>query len=311
MLSLENEIERVRPVLGDVTATALITRERRDVFSIYPELRFCAWGGATLLAAAAGLVLKNNLDRIGPLALALLIGIAAAVCYGVVWFRRSRAGLVDDYILLLGALLLSADVAFVETQFRLLGTQWHRHLLLLAVIHGATAYLFRSRMVLSLSVVALAGWMGVERRSLGAVPDATVFASRAWACALLLLVWRAVDERFAGKRAPDFSPLFEHFAANLALGAGMVLCSDDATRTAGALATIAVAVAVIAWGFRTRTESFVLYAFVYAVIAFDVFLVDAIGTGIEQLVFLVIVVSMIGAIAALISIHARFRRLRA
>ena len=33
-------------------------------------------------------------------------------------------------------------------------------------------------------------------------------------------------------------------AANLALGAGMVLCSDDATRTIGALATIAVAVVV-------------------------------------------------------------------
>lgn len=312
VLSLENEIEQIRPVLGDATAAALIARERREVFSVYPELRFCAWGGASLLAAASGLVLKNNLDRIGPLALSLLIGAAAAVCYAVVWVRRRRAGLVDDYVLLLGALLLSADVAFVETQYHLLGEQWHRHLLLLAVIHGITAYVYRSRMVLSLSIAALAGWMGVERKTFATFgSDPVEFATRAYLCALLLLAWRAVDRRAAATKKPEFSSLFEHFAANLALGAGMTLWSENATRPIGALATIVVAAGVIAWGFRRRSESFVLYAFVYGVIALDVLIIDTIGTGIEELVLLIIVVSMIGAIVALLAIHGRFRRMRA
>lgn len=312
VLSLENEIEEIRPVLGDATTAALIARERREVFSIYPELRFCAWGGASLLAAAAGLVLKNNLERIGPLMLSLLIGAAATICYAVVWVRRARAGLVDDYILLLGALLLSADVAFVETQYHLLEEQWQWHLFLVAAIHGVTAYVYRSRLVLSLSIAALAAWMGVERRTFaGFWSEPVEFATRAWLCALVLIVWRAIDRQAAAKKEPQFSPLFEHFAANLALGAGMALWFDDATRPMGAVATIVVAAGVIAWGFRQRSESFVLYAFVYVVIALDVLVIDTLGTGIEELVFLFIVGSMIGAIVALLAIHARFRRLRA
>src|SRR6185369_3447295 len=112
MLSYEPELESLRPHLGDRAADVLIARERREVFSIYPELRLASWAGVMLLTTAAGIVLKNNLDRIGPLALAVAMGLAAAACYGWVWWRRSRASLVDDYVLLLGALLLSADVGF-------------------------------------------------------------------------------------------------------------------------------------------------------------------------------------------------------
>jgi hypothetical protein len=256
--------------------------------------------------------LKDNLDRIGRLGLAALIGLAAAACYAWVTARRTRATFVDDYILLLGALLVSADVAFVETQWKLLGEDWGRHLLLLAIVHGVTAYLYRSRLVLSLSIAALAGWMGIERSGLAPIDDDPVaFALRAYACAALLVLWRVLDEQFGGDRKPEFGPLFEHFAANLALSGGLALLTQDDTRTLGGFLTIVLAATVIAWGFRRRTESFVLYAFVYAVIAVDTLILDSIGRGIEELAFLVVIGSMVGAIAVLFAIHARFRRLRA
>lgn len=312
MISYEREIESVRPILGGPLAEALIARERRAVFSIYPELRIAAWGGALLLASAAGVLLKNNLDRIGRLGLAALIGLAAAACYAWVTARRTRTTFVNDYVLLLGALLVSAGVAFVETQWKLLGEDWGRHLLLLAIVHGATAYLYRSRLVLSLSITALAGWMGIERSGLASMDgDPVAFALRAFACAALLVLWRLLDERFGAGRKPEFGPLFEHFAANLALSGGVALLTRSDTRTLGGFLTLVLAAAVMAWGFRRRTESFVLYAFVYAVIAIDTLILDSIGRGIEELVFLVVVGSMVGAIAALFAIHARFRRLRA
>ena len=157
------------------------------MFSLHPELRILSWGGAMLLATAAGMVLKNNLDRIGPLALAVLMGIAAATCYAFVWWRRARPSVVHDYVVLLGALLISADVAFIESQFHLLGSAWHRHFLILAIVHGAAAYLFRSRLVLSLSIVAVTAWLGVREKPFR---NATDYAMRAFACAALLLMWR-------------------------------------------------------------------------------------------------------------------------
>lgn len=305
MLSFEHEISRLRGTLGDRATDLLIARERREVFSLFPELRIAGWAGAMLIATAAGIVLKNNLDRIGPLALAVLMGLAAAACYAWVWWHRARASLVDDFVLLLGALLLSTDAGFIETQFHLLGEDWHRHFLLLAIVHGVAAYAYKSRMVLSLSITALAAWLGIEQKSFEAYDDPIAFAVRATICAGVLLAWRAVN------RVEEFAPLFEHFAANLLLSAGVALMIESETRTIASVLTIVVAAVVIAWGFRTRRESFVLYAFVYAVIAVDVLLGRMIGGENEEVLFALMVVSAIGAVVALIAIHSRFKDLRA
>jgi len=111
-------------------------------------------------------------------------------------------------------------------------------------------------------------------------------------------------------RVDEFAPLFEHFAANLLLSAGIAMTFENETRTLGCLGTIGIAAIVIAWGFRTRRESFVLYAFVYAVIALDILLVSFFDRT-EAIAFFVIVGTAIGSIIALIAIHGRFKDLRA
>jgi hypothetical protein len=266
-------------------------RERPEVFSLYPELRIAAWAGAMLLASAAGIVLQKNLDRIGPLALAVLIALAAGGCYAWVWWRRTRATIADDYVLLLGALLVSADVAFIEQQFHLLDHHWPRHFLILAFVHGVGAYAYKSRTLLSLSIAALAAWMGVERRSGN-------FALPAFLTAGLIIAWRQLHARLSNLH--DFLRVFEHFAANLALWGALSLASDP-----GYLLTIAVAALVILWGFIKRSEPFVLYAFIYAVIAADALLLHHF-----QHEAAIILTSSVIAIAALIAIDKRFRERR-
>jgi hypothetical protein len=306
MLSYEPELERLRPLLGDPATDTLLARDRRAVFSLHPELRILAWGGAMLLATAAGLVLKNNLDRIGPLALAILIALAAIPCYLFVWWRRGKAHLVDDYVLLLGALLVSADVAFIEAQFHLLGKAWHRHFLILALVHGATAYLFRSRLVLSLSIAATAAWLGLREEPWVHEWD---FAMRAFGCALLLLMWRTVHLRLDRNPARDFAPPLEHFAANIAFLGTIALMMDRDTRSLGCVIALAVALVVVLWGLRTKREPFLLYGFLYAVLAIDVLFADNVEQ--ETLILLFLIGSLISAIAALMVIHARVKEWRA
>jgi hypothetical protein len=305
MLSYEPELEQLRPILGDAATDTLIARERREVFSLHPELRILSWGGAMLLAASAGLVLKNHLDQIGPLVLSLLMGLAAVCCYAFVWWRRTRATLVHDYVLLLGALLVSADVAFIETQFHLFGTAWHRHFLILAVVHGVTAYLFRSRIVLSLAITSVAAWLGVREH---AYDHATDYAIRSFAYAALLLMWRAAHVHFDAHRERDFAPAFEHFAANAAFVGCLALMFESATRLIGALLALLIAGVVTAWGMRTRRELFVLYAFLYALIAVDVLFLQILND--DGLAFFFILLTSIGGIVGLIVIHARVREWR-
>jgi hypothetical protein len=303
MLSFEPELERLRPLLPASTADALIARERREVFSLQPEVRICAWAGAMLVAAAIGIVLKNNFERIGPLALAALIGAAALGCYAFVWIRRARPSVVDDYILLLGALLVSADAAFIENQFHLFGTAWYRYFALLAVVHGVTAYLYASRTLLTLAVVAMCSWMGVQQTPLPLLEDAEQMSLRLLACLALVMIWRFTNRREA------FHPVLEHFAFNLMMLAPFVLVSSNGWRRTGCLLTILAAATVIYLGFRLRRESVVLYGFVYGVIAANVLLIDIVREG--TFAFFLILVSMIGAIVVLLVIHARFQRVSA
>jgi len=65
-------------------------------------------------------------------------------------------------VLLLGVLLLGADLAYVETQFRWLGPRWPLHLLLVSVLYLLAAYRFDSRIVLSLALSSFAAWRGVS-----------------------------------------------------------------------------------------------------------------------------------------------------
>jgi Predicted membrane protein (DUF2157) len=308
VLSLEPELTRLRDggAIDDDTAARLIAIERRDVVSIYPELRLLTWAGVMLISWGVGLFITKHLDDIGPLAIAAGIGIAALACYAWSFYKRRRkAALADDYVLLLAALLASADVGYIEHHYHLLGASWSRHFLFLALLHAVTAYVFQSRLVLSLSVASLAAWFGIERRSFDAIFDAPVdTAGRAFVCAAAVIVWRVIDR--AVRPATTFSTLFDHFAANLAFWGALTLAAHKDTRPMGCAIAIALAVASMLYGRRMREATFVIYAWVYGTIAVDIIVCDAIQA--DVLIKLYLLVSTVAAIVGLFLSHARVRR---
>jgi len=275
----------------------VIDGERRDVFSLHAELRFLAWGGVMLIVSGVGVIVSKNLDAIGPITLAAAIGVAAAACYAYAWWKRSRAAsLVDDYVLLLGALLLSSDMGFIEHQFHLLGPQWPRHFLLLAVAHGVAAYLFDSRLVLSLAVAALAAWLGVERNVDVIFRATSDMALRALVCAAIVLGWRLLNRR------RSFNDVFDHFVAHLAFASGVLFVLDR--NAIGLLLTAIVAALAVTLGFRRRSEAFVIYAWIYGTAALLAFVWQHVDD--EQLAALVTMVVCVAMIVGLIVTHARF-----
>jgi hypothetical protein len=308
LLSLEPELERLRAdgALDDETAAQLIAIERREVVSIYPELRLLTWAGVMLISWGVGLYITKHLDDIGPLAIAAGIGIASIACYAWAFWKRSRqAALVDDYVLLLAALLASADIGYIEYHYHLLGSSWPRHFLFLAVLHAVTAYFFQSRFVLSLSVAALAAWLGIERRSVDAIFDAPVeTAGRAFVCAAIVIGWRFLDR--ARRPGTTFSSLFDHSAANLAFWGALTLAAHKETRPLGCAIAIALAIVSMIYGQRTRETAFVIYAWVYGMIAIDIAVCSAVDEG--AIIFLYLVFSTIVAIVGLFVTHARMRR---
>src|SRR5215831_6441564 len=136
MHSLEDELDQLRSAgaLDESTVAHAIALERRTVFSVFDELRAALYAAVALVITGVGILVKEHLDRIGPLTLIFALAIAGAACYVPAIRAKSRAGgqsTVSDYLLLLGALIVSADVGYAESQLHWLGANWSRHLLLL------------------------------------------------------------------------------------------------------------------------------------------------------------------------------------
>jgi len=294
--TLEPELRALHAegVTDDATTARALARDGGQVFSVHTELRATLYAGVLLVTSGVGMILARHLDRIGPLGIVAAIALAALAC-AVPALRARRAGRVPgtaaEYLLLLAALLASADLAYAERQFTLLGPLWSWHLLLLAGVHAAIAYAFASPLVLAASLTALAGWFGVG----GTLGDALHFGrstpelgGRALACATLIIAWRLVDRRV--RPGTRFTDVFDHFAANLAFWGAIAWCLESPWLYAGLPLLAALAYVAVRRGLDTRREAFLVYGVVYAAIGLGAAIAPRLHGLTVQLGFALIVV---------------------
>lgn len=312
MLTLEAELRELHAA-GGLDAEALehaVAIERRSVFSVFDELRAVLYGAVVLVITGIGLVIKQNLDRIGPVTLIIALAAVAGACYVPAIRARMRAqerSIVADYLLLLGALILSADLGYTEAQFHLLGANWSRQLLILAVFHGFTAYALDSRLVFSVALSAFAGWVGIERGPANYAPwefAAPAIGLRAVGCAIILMGWREVDVR---RHAGRFAIVLEHFATNLAYWGVLGWCSNESWRPLGFVALLLLAAIVLFKALRTGAEAFAVYGVCYTALGLILVIVPLVPSSLIVFSASVVLAIIAAAGVALRFLHDRFR----
>jgi hypothetical protein len=270
MHSLEMECQELQNagVITEPAAAQAAALERGTIFSVFEELRFALYAAVAAIIAGIGLLVKDNLDRIGPLTLIVVLALASSGCYAMAlrtqWQRKERSS-GGDYLLLLGALIVSADLGYAESQFHWLGTEWQWYLLILAAFHGVTAYRLRSRLVLCTSIAALAAWFGIEGRvatlfNVGG--SSSTLGIHAIVCAGTLLLWRAANRRLGGPKS--FESVLENFAANIGFWGALALSLTPGSRVLGLGLLAALAAASTFKALRSEAEIFAVYGTAYA-----------------------------------------------
>jgi hypothetical protein len=142
---------------------------RRRLVSVRLEIRVLLYVGVLLVTSGVGLLVSEHHEELGPGVIAGSIGLAAAACLAWVvrkappfsWDEAPSRSAAFDYVLLLGLLLLAADLGYIEAQWSLLGRRWAHHLLVVAALYLAAAYRWDSRTVLGLALTSLAAWRGI------------------------------------------------------------------------------------------------------------------------------------------------------
>jgi len=300
-----------RGILPAERAPLLLRAARRELVSVRLELRLLLYLGVLLVTGGVGLLIKENLDRIGPVVIASALGLAAAAALAWVWrtappFSWERVpspGLAFDYVLLLGVLLAAADLAYVEARFTPLGPNWPWHLLLVSLFAAAMAVRFDSRIVFSLALATFAAWRGVSVAHFGAGLLDTRDDLVRWnaiGCGVLFVVLGLVLAR-AGRKA-HFEPAAVHLGCLLVLG-GLASGLGDRGWAGWAAALLLAGAGLAAWAYGTRR--FPLFA--YGVLGGYLGLTRFVFEGVEALGCFWIAFTSILMILGLVAVQRRMR----
>ena len=307
-----------RGVLAPGAAAPLLRVARGELVSIREELRLALYLVVTLVTAGVGLLVKENLDRIGPVTIAAAIGLAAAACLAWVartappfaWAAQPSPHVAFDYLLLLGALLVAADLAYVEVKFTPLGPNWPWHLLIVALLAGGLAVRYDSRVLFTLALTTLAAWRGVSLSVVGGLVGRLNTAVLRWnavGCGVLFVALGWALVRTA--RKPHFEPAAAHLGWLLVLGglASGALVPDRAGTPwpAFALALLLTAGGLAAGAFRSRRFSLFALGVVGAYVAVSRLAVAGIHDEFAVLAWFCL--SSIGCVVGLVAAQRRMR----
>ncbi len=256
-------------VLAPEKAAPLLRVARGELVSVRAELRLLLWAGVSLTMAGVGLLLGQKLAQIGPLTIALGLGLASAACLAWAawqgppfsWGRQASPSLAFDYVLLLGVSLAGAELAFIEVRWAPLGGHWPIHLLVSSLLAAALAVRYDSRVLFSLALTTFAAWRGVTASSLSLFAwertDAWVVRLNALACGALFVALGALLVRL--DRKPHFEPVAAHLGWGLLLGAlaqgALQPAHRDATWAVWAAEVLLAGLGLAVHGWRERRLS--------------------------------------------------------
>ncbi len=297
-------------ILSPGQHTLLSNLSRGNPFSLFLELNLLLYAGILAFVAGLGWTVTTFSQQLGDALILTALSTILAVCF---WYTFSRApawsakevpspSLLFDYVLYLGALIWSVELAYIENRFHLLSGQWDLYLLTPAALYFVLAYRFDNRFVLSLALSSLAAWFGLTISHFPSHQDST-YRQYAIVYSLFIAAAGAITHRRALK--PHFFGTYLNIAANVLFWALLSGVFDRQNEALWLLALLAACAASLTWGLLRRQFSFVAYAAVYGYIGISSILIRNINdatailayfvvTGVAMLVILVVIARRFG-----------------
>jgi hypothetical protein len=285
---------------------------RREPFSLFLELNVLLYAGVLAFVGGLGWTVSSWSQQLRDVLVLTILSTILAACF---WYCFSRApdwcpaetpapSPIFDYVLYLGSLTWSLELAYLEKRFRVLSGQLDFYILATAGLFFFLAYRFDNRFVLSLGLSSLAGWFGLTISHWSAHQDAA-YRQYALLYCLLVGVGGALLQRRGLK--PHFLATYLNIIANVLFWA---LLSGVFNRQGYGLWFLALLIACgasLAWGLARRHFAFVAYAAVYGYVGLSSMFLR--GVTDETAVLGYFVITGVAMLVVLVQIGRRFGRL--
>lgn len=284
---------------------------RGEPFSLFLELNVLLYAGVLAFVGGLGWTINSWSKQLGDLAVLTALSAILAAC---AWYCFSRAlawspaetpspNAIFDYVLYLGSLVWSVELAYLENRFHLLAGQWDLYLLATAGLFFYLAYRFDNRLVLSLALSSLAGWFGLTISHWPSHQDATYRQSALLFC---LITGGAGIVLYRYRLKPHFIGTYLNVAANVLFAAVLSGVFSSEIRSGWFSALLLAGAASLAWGLMRREFAFVAYAAVYGYIGLSSIVLRELRDTTDILSYLV--VTGVVMVVLLVLIARRFGR---
>jgi hypothetical protein len=298
-------------IISSEQHTLVAGLSRGEPFSLFLELNILLYAGILAFVAGLGWTVSTWSQQLGDvLVLAVLSGMLTA-CF---WYCFSRApawspretpspSLVLDYVLYLGSLIWSLELAYIENRFHILSGKWDLYLLGTAGLFFVLAYRFDNRFVLSLALSSLAGWFGLTVSHWPSHQDETY---RQYALLYSVIVGGAGAILQRRGLKPHFFGTYLNIAANVLFWALLSGVFNREGYLIWLLGLLAACGASLAWGLARRQFSFVAYAAIYGYVGISSILLRDMNDSTAILGYFL--VTGIAMLVMLVQIARRFGR---
>jgi hypothetical protein len=143
---------------------------RRELVSVQPELRAMLYVGVLVIISGVGFLVKENLNRIGPLAVASALWFSALLSFvfalrkipAFTWGKAETPHLAFEYLLLLAVLLTGAALTYSAMQVATEGSIWLHPLFLTSLLAAFFSVRGDSRLVWTVALSTFAAWQGLS-----------------------------------------------------------------------------------------------------------------------------------------------------
>jgi len=300
---------RANGVITEAQHVTLSEIVRRDRFSVFVELNAILYLGVISVVAGIGWTFRDYVANLGDATILAILSLLMIVSFGYCFLRGpaysndevESPSFAFDYILYFACLVLSATLAFIETRFEIFHA-WEIHLLIASIVFGVLAYRFDNRLVLSLALSTLAGYLGLRLSIFDMRDDLVSALAIAYGSFLLGIGWLLY--RLGIKR--HFLDSYLHLGANAIFLATVYGSIDGANAYLYLGALLVLAAAAIYLGIRYRRFAFVAYGTLYGYAGLSIRVLDVVDGTTQGLAYLAITGSML--VIALVVLARRFGR---
>lgn len=297
-----------------------------NIFSLNAELKLFLYLSVLLFTSGIGILICNNIDSIGHIAILSLLLIVIVVCFYFCFkkskgFQKQETSFehpVLEYLVLAANILTCIFIGYLQFQYEAFGTHYGLATLIPTIVSFFCAYYFDNKSVLTIAITGLAAYVGLSVTPQDLLNNSRFYSDQSLSYSAvmlggLLILWTIYSSRIQLKT--HFKIIYLTFALHIISIASISNLADYYSDSLWWIfAFILAGSSYYFYKVSHDLKAISLYVFmiVYAYIGFNIFLFrifeHADFSDIWQLLILVLPVYFIGSIVLFIKLIKTFNK---